>query len=110
MKNGQNRLAGLKYHLRSKKAEGKKEIIQKLSGEQLIYIEKLGYQTIPWLYEITTKRFINVKNADSALLKDIHYANKNGKRKIYRTLKRQEIKVLDDRGIYYRPYKFKIIL
>lgn len=111
MKNDQNRLSQLKYQLKTQQAEGKKEVIRKLNNEEREFVEEtLGYEVIPWLYEITTKTFVNVKALNSSLLKDIHYANKKGRKKIYLRLKRQDIRILEDNGVHYCRFKDKIIL
>lgn len=110
MTNKQHRLSGLKYQLSQSKGDGKNEVIKKLSTEQLEYVENLGYDTIPWLYEIYTKTFYRIKDVDSSLIKDIHYACKKGRKKLYRKLKLQEIKELEKYNVSYRGYKYKIIL
>ena len=110
MKNSQMKLATLKYQLREYKNAGKKEVIRKLTDEQREYVETLGYATIPFLYEIVTKNFTNIKKVNGSIAKDIHYSNRKGRSKIYRKLKRQDLKILEENGIFYRSYKYRIIL
>ncbi len=111
MKNNQNRLSGLKYQLRTQKEAGKKEVTKKLSDEQREFIEEvLGYETKPWLYEITTKTIEHVRKVKSSIIRDIHYAKKRGQKKLYKRLKVQDKKTLDEYGIVYRRFKDRIIL
>ena len=100
-----------KKQLLEKKRRGEKFVIWRISSKsQLQEIERLGFKKEPWLYEIKTRPFYNVKAIQSTLIKDIHYANKQGKRFITCKLKTCEKKVLDDFGVAYRPIKYRIDL
>ena len=110
MKNSQMKFATLKYQLREYKNAGKKEVIRKLNEEQREYVETLGYATIPFLYEIVKKSFANIKKVNCSVVKDVHYSNRKGRRKIYRKLKRTDLKILEQNDIFYRIYKYRIIL
>lgn len=100
-----------KKQLLDKKRRGEKFVIWRISSKsQLQEIERLGLKKEPWLYEIKTKPFYNVKAIKSTLIKDIHFANKQGKRFITCRLKASEKKLLDDFGVAYRPIKYRIDL
>lgn len=97
-----------KNKLLEKKRRGVKEIIWKLNPSQVDFIEeKLNFQVEPYLYEIRTKTFCNVRNLDN-LLKDMHYKNKKGKRTMVTKLSLYQREMLDVLEIKYRPYKYKI--
>lgn len=98
----------LKYQLLDKKRRGVKEVIWKLAPGQVKFVEeKLGFEVVPYLYEIKTKTFYNVKELDR-LLKDIHYSWKRGKKVIVIKLNFKQKKILDEYGVKYVPYKYKI--
>lgn len=110
MKNDQNRLARLKYELRQKKEQGIKKVKKKLDDEQKEYVEQLGYSTIPFNYEVKTKMFHIIKKETSPLIREIHWASKKGRKKIYCRLKRQDLKTLNAYEVQYRVCKYEIIL
>lgn len=109
MRNKQRRLAEIKYQLREKRERKVKRVIWKLTQEQKHFVESIGYGVKPFIYEIKTRAFYNVKNSN-ATIKDIHWAYKNGKRSIFRKLKQDEVKILDEHGIEYRVSRYEIIL
>jgi len=100
----------LKHDLRQKREAGIKVLEWKLTAEKKEYIENLGYRVEPYLYEIKTKKFYNVRNLQSTLLKDLHYKNKRGKKGMVRALKRGDKQILDEYGIRYYPVKYRIYL
>ena len=111
MKDKQYRLAKLKYQLQERKRNGTRYVMWKLNREQVEYIvESLGYQVTPYLYRIRTRRLKNYKATQSSLLKEIHHANKAGKKTIMKKLSAQQIKVLDQYEIKYWPEKYRIKL
>ena len=110
MKNKNYQQAILKKQLRQKKENGVKFLIWQLTPEKKEIIEQFGYYVEPYLYQITTRTFCNLKTLKSNLLKDLHYMNKRGKRFEVRKLKSKEKKILDDFGIKYKPVKYKIYL
>ena len=111
MTNKEKRFATLKYKLRQKKENREKEVIWRLSKEQKEYVEDvLGYETLPWIYELTTMPIDSMARRTSSLLRDVHYANKRGEKKSYRKLSNSDLKVLKQNGVKYQEYKVKIIL
>ena len=100
-----------KKMLLDKKREGKKYVIWRIASKaQMQEIDRLGFQREPWLYEIKTRPFFNVKGIKSHLIKDIHFANKQGKRTIVCHLKKGDEKILKDFGVDFRPFKYRIDL
>lgn len=100
-----------KKTLLSKQREGKKYVIWRISSKaQMQEIDRLGFHREPWLYEIKTRPFFNVRGIKSHLIKDIHFACKQGKRTIVRHLKRDDEKILKDFGVDFRPFKYRIDL
>ena len=100
----------LKYELLDRQRRGVREVIWKLEPIQVKFIEEnFGFQVIPYLYEIETRTFYNVKTLDN-LLRNIHYTHKRGKKVMFSKLKQKQIKLLDDFKVKYRPYKYKIIM
>lgn len=100
----------MKYQLLENKRNGVKEVIWKLNPYQIEFIQtKFGFEVEPYLYEIKTRTFCNVRNLDS-FLKDIHYKNKKGKKWIVIKLTPYQKDVLDENKIKYRPYKYRIKL
>lgn len=110
MKNKNYRQKKLKDQLEQKRREGKKELVWNLTPEKRREIQELGYDVEPYLYEIKTRTFYNIRALDNTLLKDLHYMNKRSKKFEIRKLKKDEMKVLNEFGISYRPIKFKIYL
>lgn len=110
MKNKAFRAKQLKEQLRRLENEGKKELLWSLSQDKLEFIERLGYYTEPYLYEIHTRKFYNISSIKSELLKQIHYKNKSGKATYVRRLNHSQRKLLDDYGIKYKVAKYKIYL
>lgn len=110
MKNKTYKQSKLKKQLREKKNNGIKVLIWKLTPEKKEFIESLGYYAEPYIYQINTRTFSNIRLIKSRLLKDLHYMNKRGKRFECRILKKAEKEILDELGIKYRPIKYKIYL
>ncbi len=100
-----------KKMLLDKKREGKKYVIWRIASKaQMQEIDRLGFQREPWLYEIKTRPFFNVKGIKSHLIKDIHFAYKQGKRSIVCRLKNGDAKTLREFGVDFRPFKYRIDL
>ena len=88
-----------KHQLLEKKRNGVKELIWKLNPGQIEFIQrKFGFKVEPYLYEIRTRTFYNVKNLDN-FLKDIHYRSKRGKQFIIMKLTPYQKDVLYELGI-----------
>ena len=100
----------LKRQLVLYKAQGKKELIWKLSIDRKEYIENLGYTIEPYLFEITTKPFHNIRCIKKPLIKEIYYTNKQGKQTLVRKLSKEEQTLLREYGIKFRVIKYKIHL
>lgn len=99
----------LKRQLIIKKECGVKELHWRLTRQQMEYVEQLGYRIEPFLYCVRTKKFYNLKDLHP-LLKSIHYKNKKGKDSVVIRLKSSEMKLLDEYGLSYYPYKYIIYL
>ena len=110
MRNDQHRISAMKKQLLEKKHQGVKSVYWKLSTRQ--QVEEIGriYPIVPYLTEIHTRSFSDVRNLPSALLKDIHHAHKQGKRTIVRRLRRGEAKLLSQYGVWNRTIKYEIKL
>lgn len=109
MTKDQYAISKFKKQLLEKKERGVKELIWKLSAEQNDYVNR-HYRVEPYLYEITTRTFFNIRSLKSTLLKEIHYKSKKGKRTYVRKLNKSERKELDDYGIKYKVAKHMIYL
>ena len=100
----------LKHQLLEKKRRGVKEVIWKLNHAQKKFIEEcLKFPIEVYLYEVKTKPFYNVKQLDK-LLKDIHFCNKRGKKIAVYKLSESQRNLLDEFGVKYKAYKYKIKL
>ena len=97
--------------LLNKKRKGEKYVIWRISSNaQLQEIDRLGFQREPWLYEIRTRPFWNVRGIKSHLIKEIHFAYKKGKGTIVRRLKKGDEEILKDFGVDFKPLKYRINL
>lgn len=110
MKNRDYRLCETKHKLRQLKERRVKSVIWKLSRQQREYIEGLGYEVIPYLYEIHTKTFKNLSSVKEHKLREVHYSNKAGKKTIVMQLSKNEMRTFEEYGIRFRPIKFKILI
>lgn len=110
MKDRDYRLCQTKNKLKQLKERRVKSVIWRLSRQQKEYIQGLGYDVIPYLYEIQTKTFKNLSCIKNNKLKDIHYSNKKGKRTIVLKLNKKDMKDFDEYAVRFRPIKFKIVL
>ena len=109
MKRGDYVASRTKKTLLAKKWNGEKEVVWKLTPTQL-EVAKSCFRVEPWLYAIKTRPFNDIRNLNSTLLKDIHFAYKKRKRIIVRKLKRSELKLLLGVGIKPIEFKYKIYL
>ena len=84
-------------------------LIWSLSEEQQFYIENnYGYTISPYIYKIRTGKFSrNLKN-QPAIIKELIRAAYNNQKFIARTLKKQDMQILDSLKIYYQPIKYLI--
>jgi len=110
MKNSLLRYSGLKSRLYLLKNKRAADPIWKLDKSQQEYLANLGFPIMPWIYRIKTKAFRNIHNIPHSLIKDIHYAYKRGRKELFIKLKRDEMRLLEEYGVYVLPYKYKIIL
>lgn len=110
MKNNAYQNSKLKHQLWEKKRRGVGDVIWRLDSAKKDYIENsLGFETEPYLYIIYTRKFCNIKELPP-LLKNLHYANRQNKRTIVCKLNHREIKLLNEYGVSFKPYKYKIKL
>ena len=108
MKKGAYDNSRTKHKLLEKRRDGVKEVIWKLNPEQRAFIEdSLNMPTEAYLFEVKTRTFYRLKELDH-ILKIIHSASKEGKRTIVLKLDKSQLSILNDYGISYRPYKYKI--
>ena len=110
MKNADYQLSKMKQKLKDMEARRVKSVIWKLSKNQVEYIQNLGDEVTPYLYEIKTRPFKEVRNLKDTILKDIHYANKNGKKSVVKKLTPKQRKILSEYGVVFRPMKYKITI
>jgi len=110
MKKEDYQLCRLKHKLRKLKERRVKEVEWKLTKEEKQYIENLGYQVTPYLYEIRTKTFKDLSNIKYYKIREIHYSNKRGKKTIVRRLQHNDMKMLEEFNVKFYPVKFKIQL
>lgn len=100
----------VKRNLESRAEKGQEFVIWRLNKEQRKSIEKLGYNVEEYLFEVTTKQLQNKNLLKSKLLKEIHYMNKKGRKKIVMTLNKNNRDELTNYEIEFRPIKFIIYL
>ena len=110
MKSKDYELSQLKYKLIKLKERRVKSVIWRLTNQQRDYIENLGYEVIPYLYEVKTKTFQNFSNINNCKLKELHYSNKKGKKTVVLMLKHKDMKDFEAYSVKFRPIKFKIYL
>ncbi len=84
-------------------------LIWSLSDEQQFYIkDRYGYTIKPYIYKIRTgKIFQNCRN-QPAIIKELIRAAHADKKFIAKTLKKQDMQILDSCKIYYHPIKYLI--
>lgn len=79
-----------------------------LKEEQIAYIKThYSYNVSPYLYRINTRKFKNSKKHPS-IIKRITKGAYSGKRYIVVPLKKQDIEVLEEFEITYKPFKYII--
>lgn len=112
MDNESKKLKELGYKINRLKRQGKKKEEWKLTNTERKFVEKLlgEENVVPLIYQIRTKSFSNLHSIKSTIIKEIHFANKAGKKTIGRPLKKQEMEDLDANKIKYHPIKFIIYL
>lgn len=106
------KLQQLKYKLENmeKRKIRKTKEWQLNRTEQTYIIESLGYALEPVIYEIKTRTFKDLYHIYSPLIKEIHYASKAGKKRIGKSLSQEEMQLLEEHNIKFRPVKFRVIL
>lgn len=111
MKNKQHDLRALKYQLEKRKDNGQRNVKWKLNRRQFEYItEVLGYEALPYLYIVKTKRFQSRELREKYhILKVLHYA---ADKRTYLTMSLTEKnrKILEDHNVLCRVAKYLIIL
>lgn len=71
----------------------------------------LGHEVEISIWQINTKHFYNIRNLNSTLLKDLHYAYKRGKKTITRRkLSSEQQELLRMNHVSFRPLKYNIYL
>lgn len=124
MDNENKKLKELEYKIKGLKRQGKKKVEWKLTNTEWKFVESLlgEENVIPIIYQITTKNLKdfkdsegsivvkNVRDIKSSIVREVHYANKAGKKTIGRSLKKKEMEDLDKYNIKYNPIKFIIYL
>lgn len=104
------KLERLRYKIEDLKKRNVKKREWNLTNTERKFIEELlgEENVVPIIYEIRTKSFKNLHNIRSSIIREIHFANKSGKKKIGRYLKKREMEELDKNNIKYHPIKFII--
>lgn len=114
MTNKEVRLSSLKFKLKNMKDERKKYVVWKLNPEQRDFVQTLGYQVTPWIYEVQTAIIENRAGLQTqkslGILWELHFARKRGQKKMYKHLKANEVKILEQYNVSFVPLKYKIIL
>lgn len=112
MENTNKKLMELEYKIKALKRRGKKKVEWILTNTERKFLEEiLGEEKlIPIRYQLYTKSFKDLYSIKSSIVKEVHYANKSGKKTIGRPLKKQEMEDLDTYKIKYHPIKFIIYL
>ena len=79
------------------------------TGRKSEFIRQQGFPVIPWLYEMRTRKFSRISEADP-LIKNLHYANKKGKKYFTSRLNKDQLSLLKELDIPVRIVKYKIVL
>lgn len=110
MKNKQLKESRFKKTLQKKKQDGVKSVIWRLDNiDRIEEVTRLGYRFEPWLYEVPTRTFKQI-SGKPALLKELHYSYKAGKRRIVRRLTKGDLILLKEYNLKPRVLKYKIYL
>ena len=110
MKDKEHKCKILKDNLRRYKERRIKVVELELTKYELEYVHSLGYSTENFLYEISTRKFHNIRDINSDLIKKVYYKNKRGIITFRTTLNSCQKKELDKYNIRYRPVKYRIYL
>lgn len=110
MKNSAYYNSKIKHQLREKKERRVKFVVWSLKPEQIEFIYSLGYRVEEYLYQVKTEHMYDIHSIKSKTLKEIHFKNKKGIKTMVMELNPKNKKLLDEYGIRYKPYKFKIFL
>ena len=95
--------------LKEMKNNGKKFVVWSLPNKEVKAQVEKRYDTVPWLFELKTRRFKNVATKPT-LIKNLHYANKRGKNRISLHLENGELAILQEYDVQYREVKYMITL
>ena len=96
--------------LLSEKRKGTQEKICSVnSWEDKVFLEKMGYPSIPWTYGVKTRTFMKPEKLPP-IVKDIHYAAKRGKKEMYIHLIPAQVSTLREYGVEVRVVKYKVRL
>ena len=106
MKNKDYKFQSFLWKVRKNNKPGK---MWSLSGEYRERLLQLGYVLEPALFRIPTRRLRNYRATNNKLLRELHHASKAKKPSIVRFLSEEEMRILDDRGYRYYPYKYFIL-
>ena len=110
MKDKEHKCKILKDNLRRYKERRIKVVELELTKYELEYVHSLGYSTEVFLYEISTKKFHNIRDINSDLIKKVYYKNKRRIITFRTTLNSRQKKELDKYNVRYRPVKYRIYL
>ena len=108
MRDKDYRLSQMKYKLKELERRRVKSVIWRLTRQQREFIEKLGYEVVPYLYEVQVKTMKNLSAIKNPKIKEVHYSCKKGKRAIVMKLNSKDMKDFEEYGIKFRPIKFMI--
>lgn len=110
MKRKDYRKSQIKHQLEARYNKHMTCVIWKLDAEQCEIVDELGYTRIPYIYEVTTRPFYNIRMIRETLVKDVHYACKRGRRVLYLKPQKGDLDTLARYGVKYKPYKYQISL
>ena len=95
--------------LKKMKHHGKKFVVWSLPNKDVKAQVEKRYNTIPWLFEVKTRRFTKITTKPT-LIKHLHYAKKSGKDKMTLHLESNELATLQEYEVQYRETKYMIVL
>lgn len=104
-KNNEEELNVLVEKIKKLESKGKKRVTIGLSTNDAEYLINLGYALEPFLYKIWTKHIISANNS---LLRKIEHKHRLGKKSFVTSLKHNDIVILNELQIKYRPEKYNI--
>ncbi len=110
MDNANKKLESLKHKIENLRRRDVKSKKWTLTNTERRFVEELlgEEKVVPFIYQIRTKSFSDLHGIKSSIVREIHLANKSGRKTIGRSLKKQEMEELEKHGIKYYPIKFII--